>query len=247
MTYEWIPSPNFKPGRTQPIKYIVIHHWDDPAKKPKIEGVIKHFKDRSIEVAAHYVVSGNRVVQMVKETDTAWHAKDANPYTIGIEVDPNVPGSTYQTVARLVREIRERHGRLPLRKHSDFSPTSCPGGLDLGLIEHKADNAEEETMTPYDLNLLAQIANMGAQTGESKFVKDYVGRPVTPTLEDVLRSQANIDARTKANNYDNVFEALQKAYAAIEQLRQSPKVELPEDVLKEFNDLQATVDKYKEK
>lgn len=147
MVYEWIPSPNFASGRTQTIRYIVIHHWDDPAKQPKIEGVINHFKDPSIEVAAHYVVSGDRIAQMVKESDTAWHARSANPFTIGIEVDPNVPGNTYVTVGRLVNEIRQRHGLLPLRRHSDFVQTDCPGNLDLARIDKEA-NTQGEDMTP---------------------------------------------------------------------------------------------------
>lgn len=139
MSYEWIASPNFKAGRTSALKYIVIHWWDDPAKKPKIEGVINHFKKASVQVAAHYIVSGDRIVQMVKESDTAWHARSANPYTIGIEVDPQTPGNTYATVARLVREIRQRHGNLPIKPHKDFVQTSCPGTLDLARIDREAN------------------------------------------------------------------------------------------------------------
>ncbi len=142
MTYEWKPSPNYYPGRTDNIKYIVIHHWDDPAKKPQLEGVISHLRNPKVEVAAHYVVSDKRVVQLVKEADTAWHAIQANPYTIGIEVDPNAPGSTYATVGKLVKDIRSRHGNLPLKKHSDFNETDCPGDLDLARIEREATKKE---------------------------------------------------------------------------------------------------------
>lgn len=147
MVYEWIPSPNFRPGRAAKIQYIVLHHWDDPAKKPTIEGVLNHFQDPSVQVSAHYVVSGDRIVQMVKETDTAWHAIQANPFTIGIEVDPQVPGNTYSTVGRLVSEIRQRNGDLPLRKHSDFNQTDCPGDLDLGKIDNIAQEGDDMRMT----------------------------------------------------------------------------------------------------
>lgn len=146
MTYEWIPSPNFKSGRTARIQSIVIHHWDDPAKKPKLAGVVNHFKDPKVQVAAHYVVTDDRVIQMVKESDTAWQARQANPFTIGIEVDPQVPGDTYKTVGHLVRDIRRRYGNLPLKKHSDFVKTTCPGNLDLGLIERYATFKEDTNM-----------------------------------------------------------------------------------------------------
>jgi hypothetical protein len=157
MNYEWIASPNFQKGRTQPIRYIVIHHWDDPAKKPKIDGVINHFKDPKVQVSAHYIVSGDRVVKMVQEADTAWHAKQANPYTIGIEVDPQVPGNTYKTLAALVRDIRTRHGDLPLKKHSDFNQTSCPGNLDLPRIDKEAQG-EDMKLTVGEMDAMKWIA-----------------------------------------------------------------------------------------
>lgn len=183
MTREWIPSPNFKKGRTAAIKYIVIHHWDDPDKKPTVQGVVNHLKDPEVEVAAHYVVSGDRVIQMVDENDTAWHARSANPYTIGIEVDPQVPGDTYRTVGQLVREIRVRHGNLPLRKHSDFVKTSCPGDLDLARIdkEAKEDAMAKDKLTREDVIEL-HLAYTGSQPG-----KDYDWRHVGGTLTKCIQ------------------------------------------------------------
>lgn len=174
MSYEWIPSPNFKSGRTQPIRYIVIHHWDDPAKRPALQGVVNHFKNPAIEVSAHYVVTGDQIIQMVKESDTAWHAVQANPYTIGIEVDPLLPGNTYATVGRLVREIRGRHGNLPLRKHSEFVQTSCPGNLDIGRIESESTlQRKDETMTVKEIDEMiaaTYVAIAGRNPADKEFV-----------------------------------------------------------------------------
>lgn len=159
MSYEWVPSPNFKSGRTEAVKYIVIHHWDDPARKPKIEGVINRFKDPAIEIAAHYVVSGDRIVKMVEEKDTAWHARSANPFTIGIEVDPQVPGDTYETVGALVQDIRSRYGNLPLKRHCDFVNTTCPGELDLARIDKEASMQDKASqIAEIRLNHLRNIA-----------------------------------------------------------------------------------------
>lgn len=190
---EWIASPNFKVGRTSVIKYIVIHHWDDPAKKPTIQGVINHFKNPSVQVAAHYVVSGDRIVQMVKESDTAWHARSANPYTIGIEVDPQVPGNTYATVGKLVREIRARHGILPLKPHKEFVNTSCPGKLDLTRIDKEANAAPQPSQGGTTVILTEEAVKtlyrrLFNREGDSGGVKNYTGKTLDFALNDMLGS-----------------------------------------------------------
>jgi len=100
--YEFILSPNFTQGRRRvkipgtetfldPISAIVIHYTGSM----NIDGTISWFKNKTALVSAHYVVGRDgRVVQMVKESDTAWHAgvssldgvKNVNYYSIGIEL-----------------------------------------------------------------------------------------------------------------------------------------------------------------
>ena len=67
---------------------------------------------------------------------------------------------------------------------------------------------KEETMTPYALNLLAQLGWNRAVNSDDKFVKNYQGKDVERTLADVLKSSENLELRTKAANYDK----LKKAY-----------------------------------
>lgn len=134
----WDPTGNFTAGRTASLTTIAIHWWDDPAVNPTLAGVRSWFKNASSQVSAHFVVSDNTIVQMVALNDTAWHASAANPYTIGIECDPNFPGNTYNTVASLVRFLRNRTGlALPLAKHKDLpgNSTQCPGTTDVALIQ----------------------------------------------------------------------------------------------------------------
>lgn len=211
MNYEWIPSPNFRAGRSQPLKYIVIHHWDDPARKPSVQGVLSHFKDPAVQVSAHYVVTDARVIQMVKETDTAWHAKQANPFTIGIEIDPRVPGATYKTVGRLVREIRERHGNLPLRKHSDFNTTRCPGSLDLARIDREAKAVVKQSntsapqggtmattgITAQDLDAIYLYGPLGRKRGAHEGEDVYLGKSVSFVLTDHYNSKEAKEKRVK--------------------------------------------------
>ena len=158
MAYEFIKSPNFTPnsavasnyGLPRTFKAITIHWWGDPAQKPAIAGVISHFRNPQAQVSAHYVVNDSRTVQMVSEGDAAWHAKQANPYTIGIECDPNGGEAMYQRLGELVKDIRNRRGYLPLNRHSIYVQTACPGTIDLTKIDNYAsNNPQGETNVDY--------------------------------------------------------------------------------------------------
>jgi N-acetylmuramoyl-L-alanine amidase len=96
-TYEFIPSPNFTKGRRRPISAIVIHYTGSV----NIEGPISWFQTKKSGVSSHYLVGRDgRVVQMVHDGDTAWHAgrsamaphatppgePNVNNFSIGIEL-----------------------------------------------------------------------------------------------------------------------------------------------------------------
>ncbi len=150
MSYQvdWIASPNFTPGwqansvwgkpRTKEI--VIGHWWGDPALKPTYDGVVRHFKNSGSQVSAHYVVGQGKMCQMVDENDGAWHSRQANPFSIGIEVDPNPNDDTYNRVGWLVYHIRSRLGNLPLKGHREYVNTQCPGTLDLARINQIAAN-----------------------------------------------------------------------------------------------------------
>lgn len=134
-------SPNFNKGNAG-RKYIIIHWWDDPAKNPSYEGVIATLCNKARQASAHYIATGTgrRVACIVSPDDTAWHAGTTNPATnpnpisIGIECDPRCRAEDYDVVAELVADIRSAYGNLPLKKHSDFVATRCPGTWDLAKI-----------------------------------------------------------------------------------------------------------------
>jgi hypothetical protein len=134
MTLRREETPNKWVGGNS-CQVIIIHQWDDPAKHPTLDGVVNHFKDSASQVSAHYVVQNDLVVQFADETDRCWHAVVANPFAIGIEVDPNFPGATKQTVRELVAAIRSRRGAIPLKKHSAYVATSC--GKDINLADYE--------------------------------------------------------------------------------------------------------------
>ena len=121
------------------------------------------FQNTTRQTSAHYGVGQDgQVHQYVKESDTAWHAGnwDANITSVGIEHEggPGIPitDSVYQTSGELIASIWQRVGRqLPLRKHSDFKATQCPGTLDLNRltdIATKIYKGEEQVADQIILN-----------------------------------------------------------------------------------------------
>lgn len=142
-------SPNTS-RRGSRIRRIVIHHWDDPSKRPTLAGTVSWLCNPRSKVSAHYVVSERTVYRLVPEGVAAWHARGGNDDAIGIECDPRQQDSTYETVAALIRDIRSRHGDLPLVRHRDVrsSSTTCPGTFDLARLDRLARGAAPSRPAP---------------------------------------------------------------------------------------------------
>ena len=132
-------SPNRSTARLRP-QGIVIHHWDDPAKHPRFDGVVSWFMNKAAKVSAHYIAESGRIAAMVPEDQQAWHARGGNAKFLGIECNPRQADGDYETVAALIADIRSRHGDLPLIRHRDVtgSSTDCPGTWDLARLDRLA-------------------------------------------------------------------------------------------------------------
>jgi hypothetical protein len=135
-------SPNFS-NSNNGRKFIVIHWWDDPAKNPTYEGTIQTLCNPTRQASAHFVATGTgrRVACLVDMMNTAWHAGTTNPATnpnpisLGIECDPRCRDEDYDVVAELICNIRSAFGDIPLRRHSEFVATRCPGNWDLNRLD----------------------------------------------------------------------------------------------------------------
>lgn len=134
---ERILDRHYTPGRTQKIDKIVLHH---NAGNLSIADCYRVWQTR--EASAHYQVDANgRVGQLVNDWDTAWHAGNANPSSIGIEhandrMGPwTISGAALDAGAHLVAALCKMYGLGEPRwlvnvcPHSYFMPTSCPGEI----------------------------------------------------------------------------------------------------------------------
>ncbi|MFC9272463.1 N-acetylmuramoyl-L-alanine amidase [Streptomyces zhihengii] len=118
----WVPAStsNYKVGRTSAITAVVVH-----VTQGSYAGTISWIQNPASQVSAHYVVrsSDGQVTQMVREKDTAWHARSGNPYSVGIEHEGWVDqpswftDAMYRSSAALTRSIADRYGIPKDRAH----------------------------------------------------------------------------------------------------------------------------------
>lgn len=92
---KWIPSSNYNQGRKNKITKIVIHITDG---QEKLENSVDWLCNKESKVSAHFVIGRNGdIVQLVKIEDKAWHAGEANSYSVGIEHCARSPGEWGKT------------------------------------------------------------------------------------------------------------------------------------------------------
>ncbi|MEO3756021.1 peptidoglycan-binding protein [Streptomyces sp. B6B3] len=118
----WVPanSANYSSGRSQAISAVVIH-----VTQGSYAGTISWFQNPDSEVSAHYVVrsSDGEVTQMVRDADTAWHARSGNAYSVGIEHEGWVDDpawftdAMYRSSAALTAHLADEYGIPKDREH----------------------------------------------------------------------------------------------------------------------------------
>ncbi|MDG4856096.1 MULTISPECIES: N-acetylmuramoyl-L-alanine amidase [unclassified Mesorhizobium] len=131
-------SPNFGPRRETLRPDMIVLHYTGMPTGPEAEAWLC---DPASEVSSHYLVhEDGRIVQMVRESDRAWHAgksswfgcTDINSCSVGIEiVNPGhslgyktFPKRQVKAVIDLCAGIAGRHSIPPQRvlAHSDVAP-----------------------------------------------------------------------------------------------------------------------------
>ncbi|TPI27412.1 N-acetylmuramoyl-L-alanine amidase [Mesorhizobium sp. B3-2-1] len=131
-------SPNFGPRRDAQKPDMIVLHYTGMATGAGAEAWLC---DPASEVSSHYLVHENgHIVQMVRESDRAWHAgqsswfgrTDINSCSVGIEIVnpghslgyPSFPKRQITAVIELCKGIAARHAIVAERvlAHSDVAP-----------------------------------------------------------------------------------------------------------------------------
>ena len=132
-----ILSKHYTSGRSDSIRGIVLHH---NAGNLTIEDCYNVWQSR--EASAHYQVQDDGLIgQLVNDWDTAWHAGNANSWTIGIEHANNnfgpwtISDAALESGAHLVASLCRYYGlgrptwMGNVFPHSHFMATACPGEI----------------------------------------------------------------------------------------------------------------------
>ena len=134
---------NYRAGRTQPVRYIVMHYTANNGDTARNNCDYYH-RVGGLQASAHYFCDEHGAMQSVRECDTAWHCgaraywhpECRNANSIGIEMcsRKRADGSYYilpETVANaaaLAREIMQRYGidTDHVLRHYDVTGKRCP-------------------------------------------------------------------------------------------------------------------------
>lgn len=168
---------NYCAGRTQPVRYIVMHYTANNGDTARNNCDYYH-RVGGLQASAHYFCDEHGAMQSVREGDTAWHCgaraywhpECRNGNSIGIEMcsRKRADGSYYikpETVANaaaLAREIMQRYGidTDHVLRHYDVTGKRCPmpwvddpaqwDAFKASLAPEENTDEEEEDMTRYN-------------------------------------------------------------------------------------------------
>ena len=136
-------TDNYSAGRTQPVRYIVMHYTANNGDTAQNNCDYYH-RVGGLQASAHYFVDEHGAMQSVRECDTAWHCgaraywhpECRNANSIGIEMcsRKRADGSYYikpETVANaaaLAKDIMQRYGidTDHVLRHYDVTGKRCP-------------------------------------------------------------------------------------------------------------------------
>lgn len=131
--YEWIPSRKFRNPRRAKITDIIMHY----TYSRTFESALNTLTVGSRQASAHWLIGKDgRIAQLVKLEHEAWHAGNANRYSIGIEhvAMPNERLTEAQekaTVALVGWHLKKYGlGYAAITGHQwSGTPTQCPSHL----------------------------------------------------------------------------------------------------------------------
>lgn len=106
---------------------VHAHWWGDPATSPDHDSIVNYIDNRDA-LTVNFVVSANRVTNMMPLSWMATTTGYRNPWAWKMEIDPRLGDEVYKTVGALMYIVELKNGQLqnePIRLHKEFYPTGC--------------------------------------------------------------------------------------------------------------------------
>ena len=197
---------NYNTGRTQPIKYIVIHYTANDGDTD--EGNAKYFSQPNKNASAHYFVDEDSITLSVEEKNTAWHCGAAkynhkycrNNNSIGIEMcskkDKNgkyyINELTIKNTIELTKNLIKKYNISinNVLRHYDVTGKICPEPF---VRDEKQWNRfkqllEEKEMEVIRYNNIDEIPEWGKKAVQKLIDKERFAQPNKLDLSyDMLR------------------------------------------------------------
>lgn len=126
-----------RPGSTLKKVTNIVIHWVGNANSTALanRNYFESLKEKKVYASSHYIVGlDGEIIQCIPATEIAYHAKEANSYSIGIEVcHPDWEGKfndkTYASLVDLCADLCKRYDLDPtiaLIRHYDVTKKDCP-------------------------------------------------------------------------------------------------------------------------
>ena len=191
---------NFVKGRSgQQIKYIVIHDTGNQSPTATAAAHFNYFNGGNRQASAHYFVDEKEILQIIEDSDTAWHCGDGkgkygitNSNSIGIEIcinDGNYDTEIKKTI-ELTKYLMKKYN-IPLEnvvRHYDASRKLCPAKMSKNNWEGwKAFKAQlqEKPMNKVRVNIKGKVVDLDGviEYDTNKMATNYVSiRQLAETL-----------------------------------------------------------------
>lgn len=120
---------------------ITLHWWGDGTGASNHDNIVNYFVQQAAAgiKSVNYVVSDNKITQMVDPDNVAWCSETGNPTTISIECQPTLGDEGYKKLGWLISYLQTRYGhQMSLYGHNHWYPTDCPGTISLARAAQEA-------------------------------------------------------------------------------------------------------------
>jgi hypothetical protein len=121
---------------------ITVHWWGDGTGADNHDNIVRYMQQQSAAgiKSVNFVLSDNKISQLVDPDNVAWCSEGGNPTTISVETQPTLGDEGYKKWGWLVNELERRYGHtLSLYPHNHWYNTTCPGSIDINRIRDEAN------------------------------------------------------------------------------------------------------------
>lgn len=124
---------------------ITVHWWGTPGKVGNHDATVNYILGQAEKgtLSVNYVVSNDKITELVEPQNVAFASNNGNPTTISIEFEPTLNDEGYRKAGWLIRKLENQFNRkLNIYPHSKWFATQCPGVLDLTRMRAEADKED---------------------------------------------------------------------------------------------------------